>query len=107
MHSVVHCSVQCCAISFIENLTHESLSMPQGEFNALMSGQMAIHSVWESALLSCEMMHMLDENCKTVTQLEKRNDETTVGIQQMDEDMTDFTVSKKSKNEKPTTKHTN
>lgn len=67
--------------------------MPQGEFNALMSGQMSIHSVWESALMSCEMMHMLDENCKTITQLEKRNDETIDGIQQMDNDMTDFTVS--------------
>lgn len=84
--------MQCCAISFIENLTYESLSMPQSEFNALMSGQMAIHSVWESALHFCEMMHMLNENCKTITQLEKRNNETVDGIQQMDKDMTEFSV---------------
>lgn len=82
----------CCAISFIENLTHESLSMPKSEFNAFMTGQIAFHSVWESALMSCEMMHMLDENCKTITQLEKRNDETIDGIEQMDKDMTDFTT---------------
>ncbi|XP_031623766.1 rab5 GDP/GTP exchange factor [Contarinia nasturtii] len=80
----------CCAISFIENLTHESLSMPVSEFNALMSGQIAIHSVWESALMSCEMMHMLDENCKTITQLNKRNNETLDYIQQMDKDITEF-----------------
>lgn len=85
--------LQCCAISFIENLTHESLSMPQSEFNALMSGQIAIHSVWESALMSCEMMHMLDENCKTITQLEKKNDETMECIQQMDKDIAEFKVS--------------
>lgn len=67
--------------------------MPQSEFNALMSGQIAIHSVWESALMSCEMMHMLDENCKTITQLEKKNDETLESIQQMDKDITEFKVS--------------
>lgn len=81
---------QCCAISFIETLTHESLSMPQTEFNALMSGQIAIHSVWESALMSCEMMHMLDENCKTMTTLEKRNAETLDGTQQLDKDINEF-----------------
>lgn len=66
--------------------------MPKSEFSALMTGQIAIHSVWESALMSCEVMHMLDENCKTITQLEKRNDETIDGIQQMDNEMRDFTV---------------
>ncbi|XP_055317993.1 rab5 GDP/GTP exchange factor isoform X2 [Sitodiplosis mosellana] len=80
----------CCAISFIENLTHEELSMPQSEFSALMTGQIAIHSVWESALMSCEMMHMLDENCKTIIQLDKKNDETLECIQQMTKDITEF-----------------
>lgn len=84
--------LQCCAISFIENLTHESLSMPQSEFNALMSGQIAIHSVWESALMSCEILHMIDENCKTMAQLEKKNNETLEGIQSMDKDIAEFKV---------------
>lgn len=66
--------------------------MPQIEFNALMSGQIAIHSVWESALMSCEMMHMLDENCKTITLLEKNNDDTLECIQQMTKDITEFKV---------------
>lgn len=66
--------------------------MPVSEFNALMSGQIAIHSVWESALMSCEMMHMLDENCKTITQLDKRTIETLEYIQQMDKDITEFKV---------------
>lgn len=58
-----------------------------------MSGQIAIHSVWESALMSCEIMHMLDENCKTIAQLDKKNNETLDGIQQMDKDITEFKVS--------------
>lgn len=66
--------------------------MPQSEFNALMSGQIAINSVWESALMSCEMMHMLDENCKTITLLEKKNDDTLECIQQMTNDITEFKV---------------
>lgn len=64
--------------------------MPQTEFNALMSGQIAIHSVWESALMSCEVMHMLDENCKTMTNLEKRNAETLEGTQQLDKEINEF-----------------
>lgn len=70
--------------------------MPQSEFSALMTGQIAIHSVWESALMSCEVMHMLDENCKTIAQLEKRNDEIIDGIRQMDNEMTDFTVGQRT-----------
>lgn len=66
--------------------------MPQSEFNALMSGQIAIHSVWESALMSCEILHMLDENCKTIVQLDKKSDETLEGIQTMDKDIADFKV---------------
>lgn len=66
--------------------------MPQSEFNSLMSGQIAINSVWESALMHCEIMHMLDENCKTIKRLDKKNDETLDGIQQMDKDITEFKV---------------
>lgn len=64
--------------------------MPQTEFNALMSGQIAIHSVWESALMSCEMMHMLDENCKTMNTMEKRNADTLDGTQKLDMEMNEF-----------------
>lgn len=67
--------------------------MPQSEFDALMSDQRTVHSVWESALLSCEIMYMLDENCKTIAQLEKKTDETLDGIQQMNVDMIEFKVS--------------
>lgn len=66
--------------------------MAQNEFNALMSGKMTGHSVWESALMSCEMMHMLDENCKTIENLEKKNKESLEGVQQLDKDITDFKV---------------
>lgn len=90
MHLQFH--LQCCAISFVENLTHESLSMPQNEFNALMSGKIVGHSVWESALMSCEMMHMLDENSKTIEAMEKKCTDTTECLQHLNDDIKGFKV---------------
>lgn len=82
----------CCAISFIENLTHESLSMPQHEFNALMSGAIPYHSVWESALMSCEVLHMVDENIKTIQAYQERNADTLQGVQALNDDLIQFKV---------------
>lgn len=83
----------CCALSFIENLTHESLSMPQKEFNDLMSGIVPSHSVWDTALMSCEVFHILDENINTTTQLMEKNQIVIDGIKTVNDDITEFTVS--------------
>lgn len=83
----------CCAISFIENLTHESLAMPQNEFNALMTGTTAFHSVWESALMSCEVLHMTDENINTIEGLKTKSADTLQGIQALNDDLIQFKVS--------------
>lgn len=83
----------CCAISFIETITHESLAMPQTEFNALMSGTTPFHSVWESALMSCEVLHMTEENIKTIETFTTKNADTLVGIQTLNDDLIQFKVS--------------
>lgn len=46
---------QCCAVSFIENLTAESLNMPADEFENYMNGDVVSTSTWESALVICEV----------------------------------------------------
>jgi hypothetical protein len=50
---------QCCAVSFIENLTAESLNMPVQEFEKYMSGEVIPPSTWESALMMCEVRYTL------------------------------------------------
>lgn len=77
---------QCCAISFIEHLTYESLSMPQEEFNLLMSGEKIYSSAWESALMACESLHLISQNLKTIELLDHRNDEVTVSVDVLNKD---------------------
>ncbi|XP_025837275.1 rab5 GDP/GTP exchange factor [Agrilus planipennis] len=64
-------SFKCCAVSFIESLTAESLNMPENEFKAYMTGAITPVSAWESALVACESMHQL---CEHLTQLKMLSD---------------------------------
>lgn len=63
----------CCAITFIEDIRGESLSMAQEEFDGLMSGDKVIHSAWESALMVCESMNLIATNLKSMKMLNDRN----------------------------------
>lgn len=63
----------CCAVSFIENLTAESLNMPIDEFEQYMSGEVVPPSTWESALMMCEGMHLMYEHLATLDDLRSRH----------------------------------
>ncbi|KAJ9597795.1 hypothetical protein L9F63_011403, partial [Diploptera punctata] len=63
----------CCAVSFIENLTAESLNMPIAEFEQYMSGEVVPPSTWESALMMCEGMHLMYEHLATLDDLRNRH----------------------------------
>uniref|UniRef100_A0A1L8DVM8 Putative vacuolar assembly/sorting protein vps9 n=1 Tax=Nyssomyia neivai TaxID=330878 RepID=A0A1L8DVM8_9DIPT len=80
----------CCAISFIENLTAESLSMPQEEFQDLMTGEKLYNSAWESALMACESLNLISDNMKVMADLKKRNADLQDGIEAMNRDMDEF-----------------
>ncbi|KAK0078384.1 hypothetical protein PV325_002556 [Microctonus aethiopoides] len=65
----------CCAVSFIENLTAESLSMTQKDFNAFMSGERVPANTWESALTICESLHMMSEDITLLDELKTKNND--------------------------------
>ncbi|XP_044732935.1 rab5 GDP/GTP exchange factor isoform X2 [Chrysoperla carnea] len=80
----------CCAVSFIENLTAESLSMPDDEFASYMSGQRVPTSAWESALAACEGMHLISEHLKLLDELSTRNDKIIDGSAELKKKMLQF-----------------
>ncbi|XP_074028015.1 rabaptin-5-associated exchange factor for Rab5 isoform X2 [Leptinotarsa decemlineata] len=77
----------CCAVSFIENLTAESLNMPVKEFESYMSGEVACVSAWESALVACEGMHQLCEHLSLLKGLSERTNTVRENTQTLRENM--------------------
>lgn len=77
-------------MSFIENLTAESLNMSEQEFEAYMSGAITSVSAWESALVACESMHQLCEHISTLKSLSERTATVRNGTAQLKEDILNF-----------------
>lgn len=77
----------CCAISFIENLTAESLSMSSDEFEQYMSGEIMSASHWESSFTVNENVQLLSDHLVTVKDLNNRADLFFMNAQQFEEEM--------------------
>ncbi|PNF14981.1 hypothetical protein B7P43_G01547 [Cryptotermes secundus] len=82
----------CCAVSFIENLTAESLNMPVEEFEQYMSGEVIPTSTWESALMMCEGMHLMYEQLATLDDLHNRYTRFGEGALALKEEMQKFKI---------------
>ncbi|GLV41929.1 Rabaptin-5-associated exchange factor for Rab5 [Carabus blaptoides fortunei] len=80
----------CCAVSFIENLTAESLNMSEEEFSGYMTGAITTVSAWESALVACEGMHQLCEHLELLKGLNDRNTIAQEGICKLRDEMEKF-----------------
>lgn len=81
-------------MSFIENLTAESLSMSEEEFKGYMTGVIAPVSAWESALVACENMHQLCEHLALLKGLSERNDSIQSGAEELRDSINKFKVKK-------------
>ncbi|CAB3366842.1 Hypothetical predicted protein [Cloeon dipterum] len=66
----------CGAVSFIEGIGAKSVNLPNDEFDQYMSGKVVPVSTWDSALLMCESMRVINEQLTTLEDLEKRNGNT-------------------------------
>ncbi|KAL7305242.1 hypothetical protein TKK_0002627 [Trichogramma kaykai] len=80
----------CCAVSFIENLTAESLNMTKSDFNAYMSGEGVPANTWESALMICENLHLICEDINLLQELKNENEKIFVESKNLEIDMLDF-----------------
>uniref|UniRef100_A0A182KCQ3 Rab5 GDP/GTP exchange factor n=1 Tax=Anopheles christyi TaxID=43041 RepID=A0A182KCQ3_9DIPT len=80
----------CCAISFIENITAESLSLTQAEFDSFMSGEHEGTSAWESALIACESLHQISENMKVMKTIASKKEVLYNGIITLNDEIDTF-----------------
>ncbi|KAI4483118.1 hypothetical protein M0804_008173 [Polistes exclamans] len=80
----------CCAVSFIENLTAESLNMAEKDFNAYMSGERVPANTWESALMMCENLHLMCEDITLLDNLKAKNLEIIKEANELQSRMTQF-----------------
>ncbi|XP_025422361.1 rab5 GDP/GTP exchange factor [Sipha flava] len=62
----------CCAVSFIEKINAELLSMNTEEFEQYMNGTL-VSDTWDSALIICEGMHQMFEQLALLADLKRRN----------------------------------
>ncbi|XP_015598437.1 rab5 GDP/GTP exchange factor isoform X2 [Cephus cinctus] len=80
----------CCAVSFIENLTAESLNMTEKDFDAYMSGERVPANTWDSALTICENIHLMCEHITLLDELKTKNNEIVREAELLKNEMIQF-----------------
>lgn len=80
----------CCAVSFIENMTAQSLNLPENEFEQYMSGEVVPTSTWDSALMMYEGMSLMYEHLAALDDMHKRADTVLEGADLLKNKMETF-----------------
>lgn len=70
---------QCCALSFIEEMTAESIGMDPEEFAGFLSGRVVPPGSWQSSLLMCESLQAMQQDLKALADLRARHDRVLRG----------------------------
>ena len=81
------CFGQCCAISFIENLDAQSLSLSQEEYESYMEGR-AVPPGSQSSEPVCEGLRMMYANLASLEELRGRQDRLMKDARQLQREMT-------------------
>lgn len=80
--------LQCCVVSFIENLNADSLSMPQDEFDRYMSGEAVPHDPTKQ--YSCEGLRLMHQNLSSLGELRSQLECLMAEALQLQQDNVDF-----------------
>lgn len=80
----------CCAVSFIENMTAQSLSLPDDEFEQYMSGEVVPTSTWDSSVMMYEGISLMYEHLVALDDMHKRADSVLEGADVLMNKMKDF-----------------
>ena len=79
----------CCAINFIENLSAESLNLPQTEFDSFMSGDIPPGS-WGATLISCDGIQSVTTSLNTLRELGELHNKILADCERLEREMGEF-----------------
>lgn len=79
---------QSCAVSFIQNLTAQCLSLPSSEFDRFMRAEVVIHD--PHTPLSCEGLRLVEKAKQHLAQVKAGEEALMAGALQMQQDLVDF-----------------
>ena len=80
----------CCAISFIENMTADSINMDTEEFDSYITGRAVPPGSWRSSMLTCEGLQLMTQNVKTLLEVKNRLNHVEVEATQLESNREKF-----------------
>ena len=83
---------QCCAISFVENMTADSINMDAEEFESYVSGKSVPPGSWRTSLLMCEGLQQMSHNLKSLSDFKARHDQVLQEALRLQDEMAAFQV---------------
>ncbi len=77
-------------MSFIENLTAQSVNMDPDEFDNYTSGRSVPLESWRSNLLMCDGLQKMSHNLKLLSSLKQQQEQILLGAQKLEAEMNKF-----------------
>ena len=80
----------CCAMSFIENMTAESLNIDPKQFELYVTGKSVPPGSWRTSLLMCDGLQVTSQNLKTLAEMRTRQNLVISKASKLQEEMAAF-----------------